>query len=241
VRESVRMRKDQRPAIYVTGDVADEVEAPVYAILAMNAAIDTIRVHGRPIGIYNSTPPETLDEVAIKWDGEWQVTIEVFRDLGIAFAIVLLLIYVLVVGWFQSFTIPLVIMAPIPLTLVGILPGHAMSGAFFTATSMIGMIALAGIIVRNSILLVDFIQLAEARGRTLRDAVMEAGAVRFRPIALTAAAVVVGGLVMVLDPIFQGLAVALMSGAVVATLLTMVVVPLLYWELRRRQQPAGES
>jgi multidrug efflux pump subunit AcrB len=241
VRESVRMRKDQRPAIYVTGDVADEVEAPVYAILAMNAAIDTIRVYGRPIGIYNSTPPETLDEVAIKWDGEWQVTIEVFRDLGIAFAIVLLLIYVLVVGWFQSFTIPLVIMAPIPLTLVGILPGHAMSGAFFTATSMIGMIALAGIIVRNSILLVDFIQLAEARGRTLRDAVMEAGAVRFRPIALTAAAVVVGGLVMVLDPIFQGLAVALMSGAVVATLLTMVVVPLLYWELRRRQQPAGES
>ena len=234
VRESVRMRKDQRPAIYVTGDVADEVEAPVYAILAMNEAIDTLRVNGAPIKIYNSTPPETLNEVAIKWDGEWQVTIEVFRDLGLAFAIVLLLIYVLVVGWFQSFTIPLVIMAPIPLTLVGILPGHAMSGAFFTATSMIGMIALAGIIVRNSILLVDFIQLAEARGVPLRQAVLEAGAVRFRPIALTAAVVVVGGLVMVLDPIFQGLAVALMSGAVVATLLTMVVVPLLYWELQRR-------
>jgi multidrug efflux pump subunit AcrB len=241
VRESARMRKDQRPAIYVTGDVADEVEAPVYAILAMNKAIDSIRVNGKPINIYNAVPPETLDEVAIKWDGEWQVTIEVFRDLGIAFAIVLLLIYVLVVGWFQSFTIPLVIMAPIPLTLVGILPGHALSGAFFTATSMIGMIALAGIIVRNSILLVDFIQLAEARGRPLRDAVLEAGAVRFRPIALTAAAVVVGGLVMVLDPIFQGLAVALMSGAVVATLLTMVVVPLLYWELRRRQITAGEG
>ena len=241
VRESVRMRKDQRPAIYVTGDVADEVEAPVYAILAMNEMIDTIRVNGQPIAIYNSTPPETLNEVAIKWDGEWQVTIEVFRDLGLAFAIVLLLIYVLVVGWFQSFTIPLVIMAPIPLTLIGILPGHALSGAFFTATSMIGMIALAGIIVRNSILLVDFIQLAEARGVELRAAVMEAGAVRFRPIALTAAAVVVGGLVMVLDPIFQGLAVALMSGAVVATLLTMVVVPLLYWELRRRQAPAEEA
>jgi multidrug efflux pump subunit AcrB len=235
VRESARMRKDQRPAIYVTGDVADEVEAPVYAIFAMNKVIDTIRVQGKPINIYNATAPETLDEVAIKWDGEWQVTIEVFRDLGIAFAIVLVLIYVLVVGWFQSFTIPLVIMAPIPLTLVGILPGHAISGAFFTATSMIGMIALAGIIVRNSILLVDFIQLAEARGRSLREAVLEAGAVRFRPIALTAAAVVVGGLVMVLDPIFQGLAVALMSGAVVATLLTMVVVPLLYWELQRRQ------
>ncbi|MBX7119552.1 MAG: efflux RND transporter permease subunit [Gemmatimonadaceae bacterium] len=237
VRESVRMRKDLRPSIYVTGDVAGEVEAPVYAILAMNAAIDTLRVDGAPIRIYNSTPPERLDEVAIKWDGEWQVTIEVFRDLGIAFGIVLLLIYVLVVGWFQSFSIPLVIMAPIPLTLVGILPGHALSGAFFTATSMIGMIALAGIIVRNSILLVDFVQLAEARGVPLADAVVEAGAVRFRPIALTAAAVVVGGLVMVLDPIFQGLAVALMSGAVVATLLTMVVVPLLYWELRRRQTP----
>ncbi len=241
VRESARMRKDQRPVIYVTGDVAGDVEAPVYAILAMNEAIDTIRVNGAPIRIYNARPPESLNEVAIKWDGEWQVTIEVFRDLGIAFAIVLLLIYVLVVGWFQSFTIPLVIMAPIPLTLVGILPGHAMSGAFFTATSMIGMIALAGIIVRNSILLVDFIQLAEARGVPLRQAVLEAGAVRFRPIALTAAAVVVGGLVMVLDPIFQGLAVALMSGAVVATLLTMVVVPLLYWELRRRQTTAVEG
>jgi multidrug efflux pump subunit AcrB len=235
VRESARMRKDLRPSIYVTGDVADEVEAPVYAILAMNKAIAALEVHGQPVNIYNGTQPETLDEVAIKWDGEWQVTIEVFRDLGIAFAIVLVLIYVLVVGWFQSFTIPLVIMAPIPLTLVGILPGHAAFGAFFTATSMIGMIALAGIIVRNSILLVDFIQLAEARGRSLREAVLEAGAVRFRPIALTAAAVVVGGLVMVLDPIFQGLAVALMSGAVVATLLTMVVVPLLYWELQRRQ------
>jgi len=241
VRESARMRKDQRPAIYVTGDVAGEVEAPVYAIFAMNKVIDSIRVGGKPINIYNAVPPETLDEVAIKWDGEWQVTIEVFRDLGIAFAIVLVLIYVLVVGWFQSFTIPLVIMAPIPLTLVGILPGHAITGAFFTATSMIGMIALAGIIVRNSILLVDFIQLAEARGRTLREAVLEAGAVRFRPIALTAAAVVVGGLVMVLDPIFQGLAVALMSGAVVATLLTMVVVPLLYWELQRRQATTAEG
>jgi multidrug efflux pump subunit AcrB len=158
----------------------------------------------------------------------------VFRDLGLAFAAVLLLIYVLVVWWFESYAIPLVIMAPIPLTLVGILPGHAVTGAFFTATSMIGMIALAGIIVRNSILLVDFIQLAERRGVPLALAVIEAGAVRFRPIVLTALAVVVGGLVMVLDPIFQGLAVALMSGAIVATMLTMVMVPLLYWELRRR-------
>jgi multidrug efflux pump subunit AcrB len=236
-----RVRKNLRPAIYVTGDVAGAIESPVYAIAAMNKRLDELRIAGQPVHRYNAVQPRHLDEVAIKWDGEWQVTIEVFRDLGLAFAAVLLLIYVLVVGWFQSFTIPLVIMAPIPLTLIGILPGHALSGAFFTATSMIGMIALAGIIVRNSILLVDFVQLAQERGRSLREAILEAGAVRFRPIALTAAAVVIGGLVMVLDPIFQGLAVALMSGAVVATLLTMVVVPLLYWELRRRQAPAGAS
>ncbi len=240
-RDGIRIRKDLRPVIYVTGDVAGAVESPVYAILAMNKKLDRIRINGARIARYNASQPDRLTETAIKWDGEWQVTIEVFRDLGIAFAIVLALIYVLVVGWFRSLTVPLVIMAPIPLTLIGILPGHALTGAFFTATSMIGMIALAGIIVRNSILLVDFIQLAEARGRSLRDAVLESGAVRFRPIALTAAAVVVGGLVMVLDPIFQGLAVALMSGAIVATLLTMVVVPLLYWELRRRQEPASPA
>jgi multidrug efflux pump subunit AcrB len=234
VREPARYRRDLRPVIYVTGDVAGKIESPVYAILAMNHTLDTVRVDGAPIGRYNAIQPTRLDETAIKWDGEWQITIEVFRDLGLAFAGVLVLIYVLVVGWFQSFRIPLVIMAPIPLTLVGILPAHAFTGAFFTATSMIGMIALAGIIVRNSILLVDFIQLAEERGRSLQEAVIEAGSVRFRPIALTAAAVVLGGIVMVLDPIFQGLAVALMSGAIVATVLTMVVVPLLYWELRRR-------
>ena len=235
-RESVRLRKNLRPAIYVTGDVAGSIESPVYAILEMNRRLDAIRIDGAEIARYNAAQPERLDQLAVKWDGEWQVTIEVFRDLGLAFAVVLVLIYVLVVGWFQSFTTPLVIMAPIPLTLIGILPGHAVTGAFFTATSMIGMIALAGIIVRNSILLVDFIQLAEARGRPLREAVIEAGAVRFRPIALTAAAVVIGGVVMVLDPIFQGLAVALMFGAVAATLLTMVVVPLLYWELRHRRE-----
>jgi multidrug efflux pump subunit AcrB len=240
-RESARVRKDLRPAIYVTGDVAGAIESPVYAIMDMNRKLDAIRVNGAAIARYNAVQPDQLDQTAIKWDGEWQVTIEVFRDLGLAFAIVLVLIYVLVVGWFQSFKVPLVIMTPIPLTLIGILPGHAISGAFFTATSMIGMIALAGIIVRNSILLVDFIQLAEARGRSLRDAVIEAGAVRFRPIALTAAAVVVGGLVMVLDPIFQGLAVALMSGAVVATVLTMILVPILYWELRRRELAAAPN
>ncbi len=236
--DPMRMRKNLRPVIYVTADVAGEVESPVYAILAMNRALDTVRVAGAGIARYNAVQPDRLDETALKWDGEWQITIEFFRDLGLAFGAVLILIYVLVVGWFQSFRVPLVIMAPIPLTLIGILPGHAVTGAFFTATSMIGMIALSGIIVRNSILLVDFIQLAEARGRPLKDAVLEAGAVRFRPIALTAAAVVIGGTVMVLDPIFQGLAVALMSGAIVATLLTMVVVPLLYWELRSREGAA---
>ncbi|HEU5170008.1 MAG TPA: efflux RND transporter permease subunit [Gemmatimonadales bacterium] len=240
-REPSRHRRDLRPVIYVTGDVAGGLESPVYAILAMNRQLDQARVAGAEVRRYNAVQPATLDEVAMKWDGEWQITIEVFRDLGLAFAAVLVLIYVLVVGWFQSFTIPLVIMAPIPLTLIGILPGHAASGAFFTATSMIGMIALAGIIVRNSILLVDFIQLAEERGQPLADAVIESGRVRFRPIALTAAAVVVGGAVMVLDPIFQGLAVALMSGAVIATLLTMVVVPLLYWELRRRRKTPAHA
>jgi multidrug efflux pump subunit AcrB len=240
-RESSRVRKNLRPVIYVTGDVAGTIESPVYAILEMNRRLDEIRVGGAEIARYNAVQPDRLDELAVKWDGEWQVTIEVFRDLGLAFAGVLLLIYVLVVGWFQSFKVPLVIMAPIPLTLIGILPGHAISGAFFTATSMIGMIALAGIIVRNSILLVDFVQLAQARGRSLRGAVIEAGAVRFRPIALTAAAVVIGGLVMVLDPIFQGLAVALISGAVVATLLTMIVVPILYWELARRENSPEET
>ncbi|HSA56149.1 MAG TPA: efflux RND transporter permease subunit [Gemmatimonadaceae bacterium] len=238
-RESARLRRNLRPVVYVTGDVAGDIESPVYAILAMNRKLDDLRIHGMPVARYNAVQPPRLDETAIKWDGEWQVTIEVFRDLGIAFAMVLLLIYVLVVGWFRSFTTPLVIMAPIPLTLIGILPGHALSGAFFTATSMIGMIALAGIIVRNSILLVDFIQLAQARGRSLRDAVIEAGSVRFRPIALTAAAVVIGGLVMVFDPIFQGLAMSLISGAIVATLLTMVVVPLLYWHLHHRKAEAA--
>lgn len=233
-RESVRMRRNLRPVVYVTGDVADEIESPVYAILAMNRKLDQLRVGGAEIERYNAVQPEQLTETAIKWDGEWQVTIEVFRDLGLAFAVVLLLIYVLVVGWFQSFKVPLVIMAPIPLTLIGILPGHAIAGAFFTATSMIGMIALAGIIVRNSILLVDFTQLAQERGASLEEAVIEAGIVRFRPIALTAAAVVVGGLVMVRDPIFQGLAVALIGGAIAATLLTMVLVPLLYWEIGPR-------
>jgi multidrug efflux pump subunit AcrB len=165
----------------------------------------------------------------MKWDGEWHITYEVFRDLGIAFAAVMVIIYVLVVAWFRSFATPLVIMAPIPLTLVGILPGHWIFGAFFTATSMIGFIALAGIIVRNSILLVDFVQMEWRDCGDLRTALISAGAVRFRPIVLTAAAVVVGSFVMLFDPIFQGLAIAMMFGAVAATALTLLAVPLLYY------------
>jgi len=182
---------------------------------------------------YSTVQPWLEDKYAMKWDGEWHITYEVFRDLGIAFGAVLILIYILVVAWFRSFVTPLIIMAPIPLTLVGILPGHWIFGAFFTATSMIGFIALAGIIVRNSILLVDFVEMEwRARG-TLKEALIRAGAVRFRPIVLTAAAVVVGSFVMIFDPIFQGLAIAMMFGAVAATGLTLVAVPLLYYEVFR--------
>ena len=177
----------------------------------------------------------------MKWDGEWHITYEVFRDLGLAFAAVLVLIYVLVVGWFQSFTTPLVIMAPIPLSLVGILPAHALLGAFFTATSMIGFIAGAGIIVRNSIILVDFIELRRAQGMPLEEAVVDAGAVRFRPMLLTAAAVVVGACVILFDPIFQGLAISLMAGEVASTVLSRMAVPVLYYMSQRGETIHGGS
>ena len=223
-------RKNLRPVVYVTGDVAGSLESPAYAMLAMgdplNEALPDIERHW--VG-----SPTLTEEPFVVWDGEWQITVDVFRDLGIAFAAVLLLIYVLVVAWFQSFTVPLVIMAPIPLTLIGILPAHSMTGAFFTATSMIGMIALAGIIVRNSILLVDFVELGLERGRPLREAVVASGLIRSRPIILTALAVVIGGMVMVRDPIFEGLGIALISGAVVATALTLVAIPLLYYEMHK--------
>jgi multidrug efflux pump subunit AcrB len=183
---------------------------------------------------YFARQPESSREYALKWDGEWQVTYEVFRDLGIAFGLALLLIYILVVAWFQSFTIPLVIMAPIPLTLVGILPAHALMGAYFTATSMIGFIAGAGIVVRNSIILVDFIQGRLQEGMPFKDAVVDAGAVRFRPMLLTAAAVVAGAGVILFDPIFQGLAVALMAGEVASTLLSRTAVPVLYYTVAHR-------
>jgi len=227
-------RKNMRKVVYVTGDVSGQEESPVYAILKMGRAIDRLRVPaGYSIEQYSSHLPESTERYSMKWDGEWQVTYEVFRDLGLAFAAVLVLIYVLVVGWFKSFKTPWVIMAPIPLTLVGILPAHAMLGAFFTATSMIGFIAGAGIIVRNSIILVDFIELRRAQGMPLAEAVVDAGAVRFRPMLLTAAAVVVGASVILFDPIFQGLALSLMAGEVASTVLSRMAVPVLYYVSER--------
>jgi multidrug efflux pump subunit AcrB len=229
--------KNLQRVTYVIGDVAGTQESPVYAIFKMEDPISKIKIpQGYRVEQLMTHQPFTSEKVAVKWDGEWYITYEVFRDLGIAFGAVLVLIYVLVVAWFESFLIPLVIMAPIPLTLIGILPAHGLGGAFFTATSMIGFIALAGIIVRNSILLVDFIQIRQSEGKGLKDAVLEAGAVRFLPIALTAAAVIVGGFVIILDPIFQGLAIALMSGAFVSTALTMVAIPLGYYWLEKWNQ-----
>ncbi|MFN7989239.1 MAG: efflux RND transporter permease subunit [Thermoanaerobaculia bacterium] len=222
--------KNLQPVTYVLAEMAGVAEAPVYGILDMGGKIGSLKApDGSPLQVMSTTLPTDSTKYAMKWDGEWHITYEVFRDMGIAFAAVLVLIYFLVVGWFRSFVTPLIIMAPIPLTLIGILPAHGFFGVFFTATSMIGFIALAGIIVRNSILLVDFINLELEMGERLEDAVIRAGAVRFRPIVLTAAALVVGGGVILLDPIFQGLAVALIAGVVVATALTLVVIPLLYY------------
>ena len=222
--------KNLRRVVYVTGDVAGAEESPVYAILKMNKQLDNLKLPaGYTLTRYNAEMPESSDHYSMKWDGEWQITIEVFRDLGLAFAAVLVLIYVLVVGWFRSFIVPLIIMAPIPLTLVGILPAHALMGAFFTATSMIGFIAGAGIIVRNSIILVDFIELRRSQGVELGQAVIDAGAIRFRPMLLTAAAVVVGASVILTDPIFQGLAVSLIAGAIASTFLSWPTIPILYY------------
>lgn len=229
--------KNLLPVVYVTGDVTGRLESPVYAILAMNKKLSQLRMpDGTHLNILSIRQPNNTNRLSMKWDGEWQITYEVFRDLGLAFAVVLILIYILIVGWFRSFITPFVIMAPIPLTLVGILPAHALLGAFFTATSMIGFIAGAGIIVRNSIILVDFIELRLRQGFPLEEAVIEAGATRFRPMLLTAAAVIVGSFVILFDPIFQGLAISLMAGEIASTLLSRLAVPVLYYLVRRRSR-----
>ena len=242
VGEKTIYHKNLKNVTYVIGDVAGTEESPVYAILKMKDAVKNIKLsEGYELKQYDFTQPWLEDTYSMKWDGEWHITIEVFRDLGVAFAAVLVIIYILVVAWFRNFITPIIIMAPIPLTLVGILPGHWIFGAFFTATSMIGFIALSGIIVRNSILLVDFAEQEWREGKDLRQALLAAGAVRFRPIVLTAAAVVVGSFVMIFDPIFQGLAIAMMFGAVAATGLTLVVIPLLYYEFFRNKKPTGNE
>jgi multidrug efflux pump subunit AcrB len=228
--------KNLKPVVYVLGEAGGDLESPVYAILKMQKDIRNLKLpEGYSMTQYSTIQPPLTTKYAMKWDGEWHITYEVFRDLGLAFAAVIVLIYVMVVGWFKSFITPLVILAPIPLSLVGILPGHALMGAFFTATSMIGFIAGAGIVVRNSIILVDFIELKLAEGIELKEAIVQAGIIRFRPMLLTAAAVVVGSSVILLDPIFQGMAVSLMAGEVAATLLSRTMVPVLYFMAKRKK------
>ncbi|MBL8075451.1 MAG: efflux RND transporter permease subunit [Nitrospira sp.] len=239
VQDKAIYHKNQKPVVYVVADVggpgAEKAESPVYGVLGVGKKLEEFRpAEGYQIEQYYASQPWSEEKIAMKWDGEWHITYETFRDMGIAFAVAMVLIYLLIVGQFQSFVTPLIIMAPIPLTLIGILPGHWLTGSYFTATSMIGFIALAGIIVRNSILLVDFIQLQERAGVSLSEAVVKAGAIRTRPILLTAAALMVGAFVIILDPIFQGLAVSLLFGVGASTLLTLVVIPLLYYHVTRK-------
>ncbi|PAW62447.1 MAG: multidrug transporter AcrB [Verrucomicrobiia bacterium Tous-C2TDCM] len=234
--------KNLQPVTYVTGDVAGIKESPVYAILEMNkklAALDATKFGGSDpkLKILNASQPFLDSEPSIKWDGEWHITIEVFRDLGIAFGVVLVLIYILMVGWFKSFVTPLVVMVAIPFSLIGVLPAHGLMGAFFSATSMIGFMAGGGIVVRNSIILVDFIQLRLKQGMPLREAVIDAGAVRFRPMLLTALAVVVGAGVILMDPIFQGLAIALMAGEIASLLVSRIAVPVIYFMANAKSHP----
>jgi len=229
-RERSRHHKNLQPVTYVYGEVAGRFEAPVYAILEMKSRLGEIMTPlGEGLEIITTSLPEDTTRYIMKWDGEWHITYEVFRDMGIAFAVVMVLIYVLMVGWFKSFITPIIIMVPIPLTLVGILPAHGIFGVFFTATSMIGFIALAGIIVRNSILLVDFINLELKAGEPLEQAVVKAGAVRLVPIFLTQLSTIVGASFMLSDPIFQGLALAMISGIIVSTALTLGVIPVMYY------------
>lgn len=229
--------KNLKPVVYVTGDVAGSEESPVYAILKIDKELNRlITPSGTHLKIYYTHQPFNTKQWSMKWDGEWHVTYEVFRDMGAAFAVVLVLIFILVVGWFKSYSVPLVILSPIPLSLIGIIPAHALMHAFFTATSMIGFIAGAGIVVRNSIILVDFIEMRLKEGFSLEDAVIDAGAIRFRPMLLTSSAVVVGSIVILFDPIFQGLAISLMAGEVAATLFSRMVVPILYYLDHRIKQ-----
>tara|TARA_R110002096_G_scaffold201913_3_gene386474 strand:+ start:2729 stop:5923 length:3195 start_codon:yes stop_codon:yes gene_type:complete len=227
--------KNQKRVVYVMADMAGDLESPAYAILGMEEKLKEIPLpKGYKINEMYLGQPEYEDDYTVKWDGEWQITLEVFRDLGIAFLGAIILIYILIVGWFQNFKAPIVMMVAIPLSLIGIILGHWIMDAFFTATSFIGMIALAGIMVRNSVLLIDFINLRTAEGIPLKQAAIEAGAVRTTPILLTAGTVVIGAFVILFDPIFQGLAISLMGGTIVSTVLTLLVVPLVYYMIEKK-------
>ncbi len=232
-------RKNQKEVVYVLADMAGKLESPSYAIANVSDSIKNIQLpKGFTLKEEYTHQPEVEDNYTLKWDGEWQITFEVFRDLGIAFGVVILLIYILIVGWFQNFTLPLVMLAAIPLSLIGIVLGHWMMGAYFTATSMIGFIALGGVMVRNSVLLIDFINIRLREGISLKQAIIEAGAVRTTPILLTAGAVALGAVIILFDPIFQGLAISLMGGTITSTFLTLLVVPLLYFKMMRKKYPS---
>lgn len=228
------MRKDQMQVVYVTAELAGDLESPIYAMLNLEEAIKSIKTpQGYDLQMLNHGQPEYEDHYTVKWDGEWQITYEVFRDLGIAFMVAILIIYLLIVGWFQDFLVPIVMLAAIPLSLIGIVVGHWAMGSYFSATSMIGFIALAGVMVRNSVLLIDFINLRLAQGVAIKQAIIEAGAVRTLPIVLTAGTVVLGAIVILFDPLFQGLAISLMGGTITSTVLTLIVVPLLYFKMKK--------
>lgn len=229
-------RKDQKRVVYVTGDMAGALESPVYAILGMEEKLQKMQLpKGYKVNEIYMGQPDDESDFTVKWDGEWQITLEVFRDLGAAFLVVIIIIYMLIVGWFQNFKTPIVMMVAIPLSLVGIVLGHWMLDAYFTATSFIGMIALAGVMVRNSVLLIDFIEIRLNDGIPMKQAIIEAGAVRTTPILLTTGAVVIGASIILFDPIFQGLAISLVAGAIVSTLLTLLVVPLIYYITEKKK------
>jgi len=239
--EQAIYHKDLLPYAFVVGDDAGREDSPLYGMFALVSQLERGHLDGQPVAQHFIAQPQDTRAVALKWDGEWQITYETFRDMGLAYSVGLLLIYLLVVGQFRSYAVPLIIMAPIPLTVIGVMPGHALMGAQFTATSMIGMIALAGIIVRNSILLIDFVNHALAQGRPLGEAVIEAASVRAKPIALTGIAAMVGGFFIVDDPIFQGLAVSLIFGILVSTVLTLLIIPLLYFGWMSGRTAAAEQ
>lgn len=236
VKEKSIWRKDQKRLVMVTADLAGSLESPIYAMMDVNKRLKEVKLPaGYDLSVLNNSQPDNEDHYSMKWDGEWQITYEVFRDLGIAFAVAILIIYLLIVGWFQDFFAPVVMLAAIPLSLIGIVLGHWVMGAYFSATSMIGFIALAGVMVRNSLLLIDFINIRLKEGISLKESILEAGAVRTLPIVLTAGTVVLGAIVILFDPLFQGLAISLMGGTITSTILTLGVVPLLYFKMLKKR------